>query len=369
MKLLMDAHTNSFERLFPALARASAGGRLSARALRDVEAFRTSPDYRALPTSAEAAQARGNEALFSLRCVADALADADTAPKRALRSLHPLLALPLAPDPFFGEGYALGRVLAERLGDAEAGAAFAERYRRYLERYAGQRALSGLTEVITDFSFETMLEAGQDTGQDTATRQGALEASPLDARATGKLDIAREVEVRELDTGPDSYPGFFAAPPPYAFVPFASADHEMSTRAYVVQVRKLIDPRVAAFALHRATLVDITDGDAWGREDENGRRYADLVLDFGQGALPLLRELSAYDLTVRLIFRDSEAFESFSVAEGTLFDLEVSPEEGRLYFKLRLPTAWIAADLPLQAVWSTLESCVLISDAPEQLGT
>lgn len=152
-------------------------------------------------------------------------------------------------------------------------------------------------------------------------------------------------------------------PPVYGFVPFAGAGHETLTRDHVVQVHKLTDPRTAAFALHRATLVDITGDDAFGCEDAGSRRYADLVLDFSGEALPLLRELDTCKLTMRFIFR-SEDFETFSVTQKTLFDLEADFEEVRLYFKLRVPTTWVAADLPLQVARSNLESCVLLSDAP-----
>jgi hypothetical protein len=145
-----------------------------------------------------------------------------------------------------------------------------------------------------------------------------------------------------------------------AFLPFSGS--EASTRTYFVLVHKLIDPRVAAFAILKATLADITDGGDYGRIGDHGALYADLLLDFDEDPRELLDSLNLDKLALRLVFKSSDTFEAFSTHEGTLFDLEASAEESRLYFKLRVPQAWVAAQLPLFAIFSSVESCVLISE-------
>lgn len=323
---------SGYARLERLIARVAAGGCLSGAVLEDLKAFRLSPEYRALPSSLREAVEGGSEAGFLLRRGADALAlAAVVGPTEALAALRPALDLPHSSDPFVGTVYCLGEHLAEQAGNGEARAHFAA----CRERLDAVEALQGLGELLAAPGLSGALEG--------AAAWGA--AQPGDANGG--------------DGDPHPVP-LFPPGPVGGYVPLSSAGHETPARAYLVQVRRLTDPRVAQFAIVPSTLVDLTDGDALGREDGRGGRYADLVLDFGD-APGLLREVEPDDLALRLVFERSGEFEPFSAADGTLFDVEAVPEEGRLYFKLRVPGAWAATGLPLEAIWPNVESVVLLS--------
>ena len=236
----------------------------------------------------------------------------------------------LGSDPFAGKTFLLAAQLAARHGDAEM-------FDHYEERYQ---------QSISDDTFLPMLEAlsialaspymSEIENQDTTGEQESLNA-----------------------TSPEL--SWLSQPTPTAFLPLSNAHQEPLTRTYIVWVRKLADPTTAAFAVHPATLGDLTDGGAYGREDRHGELYADLLLEFSTQALPVLESLDLDDLVLRLVFKASREYESFSVLDQTLFGLETSLEEQRLYFKLKVPPAWLAAEIPLHLVWTNLESCVLLS--------
>lgn len=322
----------SFERLLPPLSYALRGEGLSEAMVLELRTFRAGAIYKALPTTPAEAALRGED-LFLLRVAADmlnCLVEGDAA--GALEAASPALELPFVPEPLEGRVYLLAFRLAERVGDERRGR-FAAFYEASREHFADAYALLGLGEALLDPHVSALFE-------------GAL--TPPDAVA-----IPLSTPALPDGSGPARVGGY---------LPFANAGHETPTRTYLVQVRKLTDPRIAAFAIHPATLADITDGGDLGREDGRGGHYADLVLDFGD-APDLLRALEPDDLALRLVFGHSGEFEPFAVADGTLFDAEVVPEEGRLYFKLRVPSAWAAAGIPLTAIWPNLESVVLLSHA------
>lgn len=232
---------------------------------------------------------------------------------------------------FQAEGYAsLPRTPLEALGQGET-ALYRLRAACDLlaatlagERAGGVWAVAGLGNLLSDPQLLAMLE-------DTRAAPGAP---------------ALTVPLTPLEGG---------------FIPVAR-DGDEALRLYSVQVRQLLEARTARFAVSRATLVDLSEGGA--------APYADLLLDFGDadsgitdigdtiGDPPLLARLGAEPLGLRFVFSGAEEVETFTTVDGTLFDTEVSPAEGRLYFKLRLPERWRAAG-PLHAFWSRLECCVL----------
>jgi hypothetical protein len=304
------------------------GGELSHEAARDIDAFRREAAYESLPHSL--AEAFENQALFSLRLAADALAHvAHKDLKAALRVAREVLELPLALEPFEGTLELLGAHLAKKLDDDELQARFKRRYDESIERFSRGRALLGLTDALAD----------------------PYVASVLSEAFEKTISVQEDVAEPSIP----HYPVLGSA-----FLPFSGS--EASTRTYFVLVHKLIDPRVAAFAILKATLADITDGGDYGRVGDSGALYADLLLDFDEDPRELLGSLNLDKLALRLVFKSSDAFEAFSAHDGSLFDLEASPDERRLYFKLRVPQAWVAAQLPLSIVWPNVESCVLISE-------
>lgn len=328
-----------FERLHHPLSRAIRRERLSEQMVLDLHAFRTEASYQDLPDTLAEAAVRGDEAHFLLRVTADMLSCfADDDASGALSVAQVILELPLALDPFDGRVYLLAACLAESVGDGEAQQRFAAHYGAYLEHFADARALLGLGEVLMDpYVSDVLAEALEDT---------SLTGTPA---ATVPIPTPLHSPAPIHGSG---------------YAPFTSAGQETPARTYLVQVRKLTDPRIAQFAIFPSTLVDLTDGGDLGREDGRGRRYADLVLDFSS-AQGLLRSLEPEDLALRFVFGSSVAFEPFSVADGTLFDVEVVLEEGRLYFKLVVPSAWVVAGLPLTAIWPNIESLVLLSYAKD----
>lgn len=286
-----------------------------------VTAFRARDVYQQLPETAnEAAQAQ-HLPRFLLKLAVDALffvAQGDLA--QALATLTASLVLPLEPEPLEGELERFGAYLAKRLDEPELHARFTERYASYREHFAAAHALRGLGEVLL--------------------------SSPPTSDAP-----EREATQPPVDT---------PLSPGRAMQPFAGSSAEQSAPTYIVLVRKLIDATSATFAFFTATLADITGEVA--DEAQPTPRYADLVLAFDDDASELLAQIEPLQLVIRIVFRDSPRFESFAVADGTLFDVECAVSERRLYLKLRVPTGWRAAQLPLEAIWSNVESVVLLSE-------
>lgn len=274
--------------------------------------------YASLPRTPLEALGRGETALYRLRAACDLLAATLAGERaRALALAHTLLELPLTADPFGDDLFALAGAVAEAAGGDPR--PFAAQRRRYEARFGGVRAVAGLGNLLSDPRLLAMLE-------DT---RAAPDAPTLTVPLT---------------------------PPEGGFIPVAR-DGDEALRLYSVQVRRLLEARTARFAVTRATLVDLSEGSA--------APFADLLLDFGgpeigdtHGDPALLARLNAEPLGLRFVFSGAEEVETFSTADGTLFDTEVSNAEGRLYFKLRLPERWRAAG-PLHAFWSRLECCVL----------
>ena len=280
--------------------------------------------YGSLPRTPLEALDRGETALYRLRAACDLLAATLAGERaRALALAHALLELPLTADPFGDDLFTLAGAVAEAAGGDPR--PFTAQGRRYGARFGGVRAVAGLGELLSDPQLLAMLE-------DTRAAPGAPALTvPL-------------------------------SPPEGGFIPVAR-DGDEALRLYSVQVRRLLEARTARFAVTRATLVDLSEGDA--------APFADLLLDFGgpdTGDTPardtpggdptLLARLNAEPLGLRFVFAGADEVETFTTADGTLFDTEVSPAEGRFYFKLRLPERWRAAG-PLHAFWSRLECCVL----------
>ncbi len=241
------------------------------------------------------------------------------APDEALLALRPLLDTPLRPSPFETALEDVGARLAADTGDATLLQAFLERRRAYLRRFSGGAALHGLGVLLE--------------------RPDSLDA------------LASMVD------GADDEPVVHAPPPlplpaPSGFVPFG-ASPEPDTPAYVVTLRHLQDARTATFAVHRVV---------WHELESDDVTLSDLVLAFESDAAPMLRSIDPETLRLRLFFGDGPAYDEAAIAEGTLFDVEINPPEGRIYLKLRRPAAWNATELPPAALWRQLRSCVLITE-------
>jgi len=278
--------------------------------------------YASLPRTPLEALGRDETALYRLRAACDLLA-ATLAGERAsaLALAHALLELPLTADPFGDDLFALAGAVAEAAGGDPR--PFTAQGRHYGARFGGARVVAGLGDLLSDPQLLAMLE-------DTPTASAPALTVPL-------------------------------TPPEDGFIPVAG-DGDEALCLYSVQVRQLLEAQTARFAVTRATLIDLSEG--------GGTPFADLLLDFGgphtgntaaratPGDPTLLARLDAEPLGLRFVFSGAEEVETFSTADGTLFDTEVSPAEGRLYFKLRLPERWRAGG-PLHAFWSRLECCVL----------
>lgn len=251
----------------------------------------------------------------------------------ALDSARKLQAYTRDSDPFEGRSFRLAAQLAAQLQDQDAAEYFEGRYQSYQDRRQWISALEALSEAL-------------------ASPYLATDEEPEPAEAGGTESV----------TSPSEY-WLPAVPTPAAFLPFSNTRQEPPTRTYIVLVRKLTDPTTAAFAVFPATLADLTDGGAYGRENRHGELYADLLLEFGSEALSLLGSLDLDALSIRFVFKASREFETFSIQDNTLFGLETAIDECRLYFKLKVPPAWLAAELPLHLIWANIESCVLLSVA------
>lgn len=248
----------------------------------------------------------------------------------ALECARGLQAYTLAFDPFEGRSFRLAARLASQLQGQDADY-FEKRYQTYQSRSRCVLALEALGEALASPYLATVKEVD----------------SP---EASGTRGVVSSID-----------PWILTTPAPSTFLPLSNTSRESSTRTYTVLVRKLIDPTTAAFAVFPATLADLTDGGPYGRENRRGELYADLLLEFGSEALSLLA-LDLDGLSTRFVFKGSHDYETFSVQDETLFDLEVAADECRLYFKLKIPPAWLAAELPLHLVWANIEGCVLLSE-------
>jgi hypothetical protein len=236
----------------------------------------------------------------------------------ALAALLPLLDAPLRPSPFETALEEVGARVAADLGDAALLQAFLERRRAYARRFAGGAALIGMGMLLErPASFDSLASTADEDAHEVHQPAPSL---PL--------------------------------PAPSGFVPFA-AEADPDTRAYVVTLRHLQDARTASFAVHRV---------AWHDLESDDVAVSDLVLAFENDAGAMLRAIDPETLRLRLFFGDGPAYDEAATAEGTLFDVEVNPPEGRIYLKLRRPAAWGATGLPVAELWRNLRSCVLITE-------
>lgn len=264
-----------------------------------------------------------------LRIAADVLrAIADGEAGAALGHLLHVLASPLVPSPFETALEELGARLATSLGDGVLASRFLERRRVYRDRYAGGAALVGLAGLLADPDvFDAVARAlGPPVAQaDLATPE------PAHVSATHPW--------MPLDPG---------------FAPFSVEEETPNqANAYVVTLRHLEDARTAGFAVHRVV---------WHELEGDDPEISDLVLSFETNAADMLRGLDPELLRLRLFFGDGPAFDEVATADGSLFDVEVNPPEGRIYLKLRRPAAWSATNLPAAELWRQLRSCVLIAE-------
>jgi len=290
------------------------GAGLASQDAAALSAYRDSSRLHALRAAARDPGDPDAAGLARLTAAVDALGDAlGGAEATALEGLRALLEAPLLPHPLDAAPERFGARLARAQGDLESAARFAERADAYETAFASAAALEGV---------------------------GALHLVP--SLAAGLV--------------PDTSAATTAWQPvvaPSTFVAHA-ASREATTRAYVVTVRHQsagADPR---FAVYGATLSDITD------VDEPLPSQADLVLAFTDDAAAMLRRLDPERLELRLVFDGSSTYDAFSSLSGSLRDVEPAPSEGRLYLRLRVPAAWRAAGITLDAIWSNLESCVLL---------
>lgn len=243
------------------------------------------------------------------------------------------------------------------------------------EALLGEPPLRGPLEVKLGLLAARLADKAGDAPLAARFREGLPNAAPAslpDALGEALLSpyltgAALTEPFEELPDASLESPAFFpdAAPryePRYEphFEPLSASGEEVPARTYLVPVRHLKDAESATFALYEATLADITYGGPLGRKGAGGP-YADLVLEFGPDADAPLGTLEPAALGVRLVFRGSRAVDTFSAAAGTLFDVELSPFERRVYFKLRVPAVWTAAGVPLELVWANLECCVLLT--------
>ncbi|MBA2668499.1 MAG: hypothetical protein H0U69_15855 [Trueperaceae bacterium] len=302
---------NGYERLRPYLVAVAAGGEAIPLPHPD-----TGPRVAPGDASDAASQARA-ELACALTAVGAAFAGR---PADAAAALATHLDAPLRPSPFETLLEEAGARLASGIGDGELAARFLERRHAYLARFGAGAVLAALAACVS-------------------------ETDLLD-------DLAAT-----LGPTPDAAQPAIAPPSPVAhaaggFVPFA-ANQEAERPAYVVTVRHLEDARTATFAVHRVTWHDLEAPDP---------TLSDLVLAFEADAVGMLRRLDPEALRLRLFFGDGAAFDEVGTSNGSLFDVEVNPAEGRIYLKLRQPVAWLATDLPAAEIWSHLHSCVLISE-------
>lgn len=290
-----------------------------------------------LPHTPLEALAGGEGARYTLRVAGELLAallEDDLG--EALRVAHTLLELPLVADPFAGELFVLAAQVAARAGaDPEP---FRLQALRYRTRFAHDRVVSGLAQLLGN-----------------PPLLGALEDA--DGRADAQIGADAGIKVGantgiDASGSADAPPGVFTfTVPSGGFVPVAETG-EGALHLYAVSVRQLLEASTARFAVASATLVDLG-------EHTGSTADADMLLDFG-GDSPLLPRELHEPLSLRFVF--AETVETFSTDDGTLYDAEASPSEGRLYFKLRLPESWHNDRLPRHSVWSQLECCVLSSD-------
>lgn len=301
---------SGYARLRPLLAAVAAGRPLTAPlSLPDAPPRRESAEH------AAAAQAR--EELAWARAALEAIAAGER--PEALVALRPLLAAPLRPSPFETALEDVGVRLAADAGDASLLQAFLERRRAYTQTFGTGAALHGLGVLL---------------------ERPAL----FDALASA-LDLADDEPIHHA-------PAPLPPPAPSGFVPFA-APTDPDTPAYVVTLRHLQDAPTATFAVHRV---------AWHDLESDDVTVSDLVLAFESDAGPMLRSLDPETLRLRLFFGDGPSYDEAATADGTLFDVEINPPEGRIYLKLRRPAAWGATDLPPAELWRHLRSCVLITE-------
>lgn len=292
--------------------------------LRDFSATRL-PE---LPHTPLEALAGGEAARYTLRVAGELLAalledDLD----EALRVAHTLLEPPLVADPFAGELFALAAQVAARAGaDPEP---FRRQALRYRARFAHDRVVSGLAQLLGNPPLLGVLEDAD----------GQAEAQ---VGADAGIDVGGRADAPSV---------FTFTVPSGGFMPVAETG-EGALHLYAVTVRQLLDARTARFAVASATLVDLSEG-------ASSTADADMLLDFG-GDSPLLPREVYEPLSLRFVFAETVA--TFSTDDGTLYDAEASPSEGRLYFKLRLPDSWRSDRLPRRSIWSQLECCVLSSD-------
>lgn len=304
--------------------------------LRDFSATRL-PE---LPHTPLEALAGGEGARYTLRVASELLAalledDLD----EALRLAHTLLEPPLVADPFAGELFALAAQVAARAGaDPEP---FRLQALRYRARFAHDRVVSGLAQLLGN---PPLLGALEDANGQTDAQVGANTGVGVKVDANAGIDAGIDIGRRA-----DAPPGVFTfTVPSGGFMPVAETG-EGALHLYAVTVRQLLDARTARFAVASATLVDLG-------EHAGSTADADMLLDFG-GDSPLLPKELHEPLSLRFVFAETVA--TFNTDDGTLYDAEASPSEGRLYFKLRLPESWRSDRLPRHSVWSQLECCVL----------
>jgi hypothetical protein len=320
-----------YARLRPLLTMAAAGERLTpahAELLDLAGGAATSADRDAAggdgptrtgtPTDDPALRQTGDE-LGTATAAVRALAAGDTEP--ALAVLERVLDAPLLPSPLESLLEEVGALLA-RNADAPALAhRFLERRRAYRQRFGEGAALYGLVGLLSEPERFAQLDLATRTGDDEPAA-----ASPPEAHDRG-------VPVR-------------------GFVPF-SDDGEAAASAYVVTLRHLEDATTASFAVHRVVWHDLESEDP---------SISDLVLAFERDARSMLRTIDPETLRLRLFFGDGPAYDEVASSDGSLFDVEVNPLEGRIYLKLVRPTAWRATELPPAELWRHLTSCVLITE-------
>lgn len=291
------------------------GAALPARAAAALSAYRTSERIASLRAATPGHADADAPGLERLVAAVDALDDAFAgAHATALARLLPLLDAPLTPHPLEAAPERLGARLAAAGGDGVTAQRFAARAAAYHAAHGAGAALSGLNALLVSEGLASMFA-------------DATEPEPPPAAAQ------------------------FAAPS--TFVVHAAAS-EANTNAYVVTVQHLAEAANASFELFRATLSDITDS------DDNLPKVADLVLGFDDDARRMLQRVDPERLELRLVFAASTAYEAFSTRDGSLFDVEPVVGECRLYLRLAVPGAWRAAGLMLDAIWSNLQSCVLL---------
>lgn len=346
------------EQVRPYLEAALRGDTLTA-AQAELGALRGSERYAALPhtlsskKSAQTSPQMQNQ--FVLRTTIDMLAALAAGDERAALEAAAGLHLEAAVCLLEGQPYLLAAQLATRLESAGVGtgsgsaAAFGQLYQDYLDHSVMLSALEALSGMLASPYLTELDEVGQDNAVQNGVRQDGA----------GQDDVRQDAK-----PGADSGSAAFYLPlplPEAVFSPLSNAPQDDALRTYIVQVRQLTDAATADFAVFSAVLADLTDGGVFGRENRGGERYADLLLEFGREAAYLLGSLDPVTLSMRFVFRGSSEFEMFSAQSGTLYGLEVSLDEYRLYFKLKIPAAWAAAEVPLHLIWANLESCVLLS--------